>query len=159
MQSLKITVDDLNAKLNEKVDLLRAIVNYSTIESTSKYNQSIIGHCKLFLKDYDSKLRDYDQTSPTITLTNRNGDSIHELLSKDTLSNSTVSSKQSCSTFQTDDWECYDLFLTDLKESYNKYCKEVENVNFEELLETLRLEWCCAVSKVLSLYTVKYDQI
>ncbi|XP_048519948.1 uncharacterized protein LOC109536799 isoform X3 [Dendroctonus ponderosae] len=163
MQSLKMAVDDLDAKLNEKVDLLKAMVNYSTIDSTSRYNHSILGHCKSFLIDYDSRLIEYDQTVPTLILKNENGNSIRESLSKDTLSNSTASSNRlslesGCSS-QTDDSEFYDPFLTDLKEKYNKYCKEVENMNFEELLETLRLEWSCAVSKVLSLYTVKYDQL
>lgn len=149
----KEVLEDLNEKLDQKIDLLRVAINT---------NETLLDCCKSFLNELTpcsakpSELvllpyKDFDSPSPFLvsissSVTKQSPKTIESFAFK---SRSTVSSN----TFglQTDP------FLLELKGNYSKFLNEVETENFEIFLDTLKAEWLFAVQRVRDLYTPKYD--
>lgn len=145
----KEVLEDLNEKLDQKIDLLRVAINT---------NKSLLDCCKSFelapCSPKPSELillpyKDFDSPSPffvsiSSSVTKQSPKTIESFAFK---SRSTVSSLG----LQTDP------FLMELKGNYSKFLNEVETENFETFLDTMRAEWLFAVQRVRDLYTPKYD--
>ncbi|CAH1130833.1 unnamed protein product [Ceutorhynchus assimilis] len=166
INDVRNVIEDLVLKLNEKVQLIRMLIEFGSHDKSAQ--QNIIAHCKSFLLVYDAK--SFSKTDTNV-LSNELIDCSysHSLFTMEesfsakspppslTPTPGLSGCVSGCVSDSFSNSEDMDLFSIDIRDAYNKYSNEVQNENFDEMLQVLRIQWQEAVTKVMNLYTVKYD--